>query len=146
MKKSNQIESEIYLAKIVSFDSFTLLVDKNELDMPFEFEDYKFVVKFGDSAYDLIDGKKYHIINMVDNYIPDEELEKLRPHIKYVYDMYPFFYVWNRLEQILSGDVDFIKYMNSRSQILEEQHEEDTPKCKIIDFRNIKIDSNGKKD
>ncbi len=146
MKKSNQIESEILLAKIVSFDSFTLLVDKNELDMPFDFEDYRFVVRFGESAYDLIDGQKYHIINMVDNYIPDDELERLRPHIKYVYDMYPFSYVWNRLERTLSDNVDFIKYMNSRSQMLEEQHEEDTPKCKIIDFKSIKRDSNGKKD
>jgi len=76
--------NEIFLAKIVSFDYYSLLFDINNLEP--STEEYRLVKIFEDNrAYDLQNSKRYYMLNVVNDLIVDEDLGKIKPNVKYVY-------------------------------------------------------------
>lgn len=114
----------VFLAKIVTFGEFSLLLDSNELDMPFESEDYRMVVAFDDWAYDLETFDRIHIIDMIDGVIPDVELDKLQPRIPYVYDMSPLLGFWNSVSIVFSIQDKPDTYLEPRVRQALSIHEE----------------------
>ena len=86
--------NEIFLAKIVSFDDYSLLFDINNLE-PFT-EEYRLIKIFENSrAYDLQNSKKYYMLNVVNDLIVDEDLGKIKPNVKYVYKKIPFLEIYS---------------------------------------------------
>lgn len=76
--------NEIFLAKIVSFDYYSLLFDINNLEP--STEEYRLVKIFEDNrAYDLQNSKRYYMLNVVNDLIVDEDLGKIKSNVKYVY-------------------------------------------------------------
>lgn len=114
----------VFLAKIVSFSEFTLLLDTNELDMPFEKEEYRMVAVYDDWAYDLETFERTHIIDMVDGIIPDEEIDKLKPGLPYVYDMSPLLGFWNSISKVFNIQDKPDTYLEPRTRKALEIHEQ----------------------
>lgn len=114
----------VFLAKIVRFGKFTLLFDSNEIDMPFESEDYRLVVTFDDWAYDLETFERTHIIKMVDGIIPTDEIDKLIPRIPYVYDLYPLLSFWNSVSKVFGVDDKPDTYLEPRVRKAKNIHDE----------------------
>ena len=129
--------NDIYLAKIVSFDYYSLLFDINNLE-PFT-EEYRLIKMFEDNtAYDLQNSKKYYLLNVVNDLIIDEDLSKIKPNVKYVYKKIPFMEIYESIKKINESEDDFetildlcIKDVNELDSILSSKN-------KIIDINIIK--------
>lgn len=136
----------VFLVKVVSFESFTLSLNNEYLEMPFETEEYRLIVAYDDYAYDLQEeGRRYYIIDMVNYVIPDEEIVKLLPNVKYVYDMYPFQDIWESISVVFGIKEDMKTYLEAKVAAALKLHEKLTAgeeKGQIIDFnvakKNIK--------
>lgn len=131
----------VFLARVVSFGKFTLLLDTNELDMPFESEKYLMVVVFGDDAYDLETLNRFHIIDMTDGVIPDEEIEKLLPGLPYVYDLTPLLVFWDSISKVFNISDSPDKYLEPRVKRAEELHQQlshNKENGVVIDFLEAK--------
>lgn len=129
--------NDIYLAKIVSFDYYSLLFDINNLE-PFT-EEYRLIKMFEDNrAYDLQNSKKYYLLNVVNDLIVDEDLSKIKPNVQYVYKKIPFIEIYESIKEINTNEYDFetildlcIKDVNELDSILSSKN-------KIIDINIIK--------
>ena len=103
--------NEIFLAKIVSFDDYSLLFDINNLE-PFT-EEYRLIKIFENSrAYDLQNSKKYYMLNVVNDLIVDEDLGKIKPNVKYVYKKIPFLEIYESFKELNIGEDNFLKIIN----------------------------------
>lgn len=126
----------VFIAKVISFDEIYYYQD--EYEMPFETELSRLVAVFDSTAYDLENDKAYHIIEMEDYIIPDEEMESLVPGVLYVYDMQPFSEVWESLKKLLEIDDSYLAKINNKIAEMEEYHnlqKQNRAKGKIIQFK-----------
>lgn len=134
--------NNVFLAKVVSFDSVSLIFNDDEIEIPFQSEEYRLIVAFDDWAYDLVDeGKRYHIIDMTNYVIPDEEIETLLPNVKYVYDMYPFEDIWESISIVFQIDEDMKNYLDPKIDFAKQLHESLSNSIKtgrVIDFETAK--------
>ncbi len=141
---------KVFLAHIVTFDMPNITLSDGMIDMPFASEEYRLVVAFSSWAYDLQDeGCRYHIIEMYDDeYMPDYEVNNLKPHTKYVYDMTPFTNVWDSVSAVFQIPAPMETYLQDkieRAQLLHFQlGDEDSEN--VINFAQAKkILKGGKK-
>lgn len=103
--------NEIYLAKIVSFDYYSLLFDINNLE-PYT-EEYRLIKIYGDNKiYDLQNSKRYYMLNVVNDLIVDEDLGKIRPNVKYVYNKIPFLEIYESIKELQSEQKEFDKFLD----------------------------------
>lgn len=129
--------NNIYLAKIVSFDYYSLLFDINNLE-PFT-EEYRLIKIFEDSrAYDLQNSKRYYVLNVVNDLIVDEDLSKIKPNIKYVYKKIPLLEIYESVKEYKLEYNNFENFLNLCIKDVDELDSILSSTDKIIDINIIK--------
>lgn len=129
--------NEIFLAKIVSFDDYSLLFDINNLE-PFT-EEYRLIKIFENSrAYDLQNSKKYYMLNVVNDLIVDEDLGKIKPNVKYVYKKIPFLEIYESFKELNIGEDNFLKIINICIKDVDELDSILSSDEKIVDISKIR--------
>lgn len=131
--------NNVYLAFIVSFDE--PYVEHGMVTMPFKDREYHLIYEFYDETYTL--DTLEEVIDLKRDYgiIPDEELENVRPGVKYVYDKNPIDLVLPALENIYPNILSnnrLEEQIELLGKLYDEKHK-DRPKCKIIEFDPNKI-------
>lgn len=129
--------NEIFLAKIVSFDYYSLLFDINNLEP--STEEYRLVKIFGDNrAYDLQNSKRYYMLNVVNDLIVDEDLGKIKPNVKYVYKKIPFLEIYDSFKNFNIDKDNFLQLLNVCIKDVDELDSILSSSDKIVDINKIR--------
>lgn len=128
--------NDIYLAKIVSFDNYSLLFDINNLEP--STEEYRLIKIFDNHrAYDLQNSRRYFLLNLVNEAIVDEDLTRLKPNVKYVHRKIPFMEVYDSVKDYIpNSNID--EFLQNCVRNIEELDAVLSSQSKIIDFELIK--------
>ena len=129
--------NEIFLAKIVSFDYYSLLFDINNLEP--STEEYRLVKIFGDNrAYDLQNSKRYYMLNVVNDLIVDEDLGKIKQNVKYVYKKIPFLEIYDSFKNFNIDKDNFLQLLNVCIKDVDELDSILSSSDKIVDINKIR--------
>ena len=134
----------IYLAKIVGFDTASVLFEINDLQP--KFEDYTIVKIYPkDWAYDLLTYHRYKILNVNNGLIDSEDLYKIKPDIYYVYDTCSFIDFWYYLKEVFNIKDDLDTFLNNCLKDISELNKLLSPKDHVIDLDKVKMITNKRK-
>ena len=129
--------NDIYSAKLVSFDYYSLLFDINNLEP--STEEYRLIKIFEDNKiYDLINSKRYYLLNIVNDLIVDEDLSKIRPNIKYVYNKIPFLEIYEDLKKYQTSPKGLEEFLDLCLKNIDELNSIISSNDKIINIDVIR--------
>lgn len=133
MKNTN-----IYLAKLVSFERSTLLFKRNNLDNNINSEEFRLVELRGVWAYDLITYKRYYLITNADGFIDDRCIDRLQPNILYAYELYDFIDIYDDIKKVYGLDKPLDLFLEEALNVISKLDDILKPDNKVIDFQKIK--------
>lgn len=129
------MKNNVYLAKIVSFDNYSLLFEINDLHA--SEEEYRLVAIYDRYAYDLITKQRYYVLEVSNGLIVNEDLYNLKQGIRYVYEVYPLIDIWENIKGTFNIESDMNTFLEKNINGTEELNRLLTS-SKIIDINKIK--------
>ena len=144
MKNNINKYKDVFLAKIVSFDNYSVLFQINDLE-PYT-EDYRLVQIFPNGwAYDLISKKRYKILSVTNGIINSEDLDKIKPFRLYVFDKCSFIDIWESIKEVYGINENIDCFLNKCLSDISELNKLLSPENKVIDFNKVKKLTNERK-
>lgn len=144
MKNNFQKYIDIFLAKIVSFDNYSILFQINDLDPCYE--DFRLVKVFPNGwAYDLLTRKKYKVLTVINGSVISEELDEIKASMLYVFDMCSFIDVWKSVREVYGIKDNLDTFLDKCINDINELNRLLSPENKIIDFDKVKKLTNERK-
>ena len=130
------MQNNVFLAKIVTFDNYSLLFEINTLTP--SSEDYRLIVVYGKKAYDLQTKELYYVLNVSKGIIDNEDLNSLRNDRKYVYEKCPFIDIWEDIKEVLGVTETLDTFLEKCINDIEELNKILSKENKIIDLNKIR--------
>lgn len=142
MKNNSDEYKNVFLAKIVSFDNYSVLFQINDLEPCTEC--YRLVKVFPNGcAYDLLLGKRYKVLNVTNGIIHSEDLDKIKPFRLYVYDICSFVDIWPGIKETYGIQEDLNAFLDKYLSNVNELN--GLLKNKVIDLNKVKKLTNERK-
>ncbi len=125
-----------FLAKIVTFDNYSLLFEINNLEPATE--EFRLIAIYGRWAYDLQNKRRYYVLDVHNNMIASEDLDVVRINGKYVYEKYLFNDIWDSIKEVFNISDTKEEYISKCIEDINELNKILTSGEKIIDLNKIK--------
>ena len=126
----------VFLAKIVTFDTYSLLFEINSLTPASE--EYRLVAVYGKKAYDLQTRERYYVLNVSNGIIDNDDLNKLKNNYKYVYEKCPFYDLWEDIKDVYGIKENRDVFLEKCIKDIDELNKILSKENKVIDLNKIR--------